>query len=364
MQIHHRFRNRPTSHWSLVWLLLAGFALRIYRLGDKNVWWDEGLASWAARQSAAAMVHWTATDVHPPLYFWLLHLWRPLSGDTEFGLRLLSVFFGLLTIAATYLLGKQINGRATGLLAALFITLSRFDIGWSQEMRMYALAALLGALALWAAGRVWEHGRFPDWLLYVAFMTAGLYTLYLFVLVLVTANLVWLGLFLPRQQNRWRAFWQWSAAQTAVLLLYAPWLAYALGRIPTWSQANFVAPWSFLKIYWTVLTVGVPLDVDRYAAFTAPLLLLFVRQDSIQAIEQFFLHFVELLFADLAALQQALKFQQLQADVAVVEYLVVHLLGDLLKDEQESLGRQHDRRGQDVKECAHARSPLFRRALG
>jgi 4-amino-4-deoxy-L-arabinose transferase-like glycosyltransferase len=276
MQIHHPYRNRPIPYWPLVWLLLAGLALRVFRLGDKNVWWDEGLASWAARQSATAIAHWTATDVHPPLYFWLLHLWRPFSGDSEFGLRLLSAFFGVLTIAATYLLGKQINGRTTGLLAAFFITFSRFAIGWSQEMRMYALAALLGALALWAAVAVWERGRRRDWLFYVAFMTAGLYTLYLFVMVLVTANLVWLFLFLPRQQKRWRAFWQWSLAQTAVLLLYAPWLAYALGRIPTWSQANFVEPWSFLKIYWTVLTVGIPLDVDRYAAYTLPLFLLFL----------------------------------------------------------------------------------------
>jgi uncharacterized membrane protein len=94
--------------------------------------------------------------VHPPLYFWLLHYWRLISGDSEFGLRLLSVMFGLLTIAAAYLLGKRINGRFTGLLAALFMTISRFDISWSQEMRMYALAALLGR---WRCGRRWGCGN-------------------------------------------------------------------------------------------------------------------------------------------------------------------------------------------------------------
>ena len=268
--------SKTTTRWLLVGLMLLGFWLRLLRLGDKSVWWDEGLAAWAARQSLADIARWTAADVHPPLYFWLLHYWRLISGDSEFGLRLLSVMFGLLTIAAAYLLGKRINGRFTGLLAALFITISRFDISWSQEMRMYALAALLGALALWAALGVWQYGRLRHWLLYILFMVAGLYNLYLAVIVLVAVNLVWLLLIWPRSDRRWPEFWQWSAAQTAVLLLYAPWLAYALGRIPTWSQATAVDPWSYLKIYWTVLVVGSELDVDGYALLTVPLLLLFL----------------------------------------------------------------------------------------
>jgi 4-amino-4-deoxy-L-arabinose transferase-like glycosyltransferase len=264
------------TRWLLVGLMLLGFGLRVIALGDKSVWWDEGLAIWVARQSLADISLWTANDVHPPLYFWLLHFWRLLSGDSEFGLRLLSAIIGLFTIPATYLLGKRLNGRFTGLLAALFMTISRFDIAWSQEMRMYSLAALLGAWALWATMGVWQYGRIRDWLLYILFMVLGLYNLYLAVMVLVTANLVWLFLIWPRAKERWRNFWQWSLAQAAVLLLYAPWLAFAIGRIPTWSQANPIEPWSFLKIYWTVLTVGIPLDVDQYAPLTVPVLLVFL----------------------------------------------------------------------------------------
>ena len=159
-------------------MMLLGFGLRVIALGDKSVWWDEGLAIWAARQSLADISLWTANDVHPPLYFWLLHFWRLLSGDTEFGLRLLSAFIGLATIPATFLLGKRINGRFTGLLAALFMAISRFDIGWSQEMRMYSLSALLGALGLWAALGVWQYGRTRDWLLYI-FSWYWVYTTYI-----------------------------------------------------------------------------------------------------------------------------------------------------------------------------------------
>ncbi len=270
------WQNRLSHRLSLLTLLLVGFFLRVHRLGDKRVWWDEGLAAWTARDTLAATAHWTAHDVHPPLYFWLLHFWRLAGGDSEFGLRLLSVMIGVLTVAAAYLLGRLVGGRKVGLLSALLMTISRFDIAWSQEMRMYALSALLGALALWAAIRVWNRGRWRDWLAYILFMTAGLYTLYLSVSVLVVVNLIWLFGALPRAAQKWREFWRWSAGQAVILALFAPWLAYALPRIPTWSSAEPVAPLDFVKIYWTMLTVGVPLNVGQYARFTLPVLAIFV----------------------------------------------------------------------------------------
>ncbi len=261
------------------WLLptlIAGFGLRVHRLGDKSVWWDEGLAAWAARQSLVAISRWTAADVHPGLYFWLLHFWRAGTGDSEFALRYFSVLVGVLTIAAVYLLGKMIGGRNTAVFAGILLALSRFDIAWSQEMRMYALAALLAVLALWASIRIWQYGKPTDWLAYIFFMTAGLYTLYLFVLVLVVANFTWLVWVLPRAKEKWREFWRWSLGQGVVLLLFAPWLAYALGRIPTWTSASPITLKNFVLIYWTVLTTGIPLNVADYAPYTMPVLIIFL----------------------------------------------------------------------------------------
>jgi 4-amino-4-deoxy-L-arabinose transferase-like glycosyltransferase len=259
----------------LVVLLLASFVLRAYRLGDKSIWWDEGLAAWAARQSLGDIARWTAADVHPPLYFWILHFWRLGSGDSEFGLRLFSAMIGVLTVAATYLLGQRAGGQKVGLLAALLVSLSRFDVWWSQEARMYILAALWAPLALWAAIRFWDRRRTLDGALYVLFIVAGLYTLYLSVSVMVVANLAWLWVFWHAKDRR-RALLRWGAAQVAVLLLYAPWLIYALGRIPTWSSASPVAVDVFLRIFWTVLTTGIPVSVENYRWLTLPALLVFV----------------------------------------------------------------------------------------
>lgn len=256
----------------VLWLLPAlwlGFGLRLYRLGEQNVWWDEGLAVWAARQSLAAAARWTATDVHPPLYFWLLHVWRGWSGDGEFGLRYLSALIGTLMLPATFILGRRLAGTTVGIAATWLIALSRFAITWSQEMRMYGLAALWAALALWTVARLGDGGNRRTWVAYVLFMAAGLYTLYLFASVLVVVNLVWL-IWIGWRQRR-RAVWgRWMAAQAAVLALFMPWLAYALGRIPTWSAATPVDPWLFVRVYGTALAVGASAHIERYWPLSLP----------------------------------------------------------------------------------------------
>jgi uncharacterized membrane protein len=65
----------------------------------------------------------------------MLHFWRLGSGDSEFGLRLLSTVIGVLTVVAAFLLGRVVGGSRAGLLAALQVGISRFDIWWSQEIR-------------------------------------------------------------------------------------------------------------------------------------------------------------------------------------------------------------------------------------
>ncbi|MBK8987071.1 MAG: glycosyltransferase family 39 protein [Chloroflexi bacterium] len=275
--LHHirtLWQHPQAWRWLMVGILLLSFALRLHRVGDRALWWDEGWSIWVARQSLAAIVYQTGHDVHPPLYFGLLHLWRAASGDSEFALRSLSVVFGSLTIAAVYLLGRSVGGWRVGLLAALFLATSRFHIVWSQEIRMYALAGFLAALGTWAARRVWERGKLADYVLYSGCMTAGLLTLYLFFPIPLAINLAWLWV-LWRARQRRKTLWAWGAAQLVILLIVGAWLVYALPGFLSTSSATPIAVADFLKIYWTVLVTGIPLNVELYARLTLPVLAVF-----------------------------------------------------------------------------------------
>ena len=248
----------------LLALLLLAFGLRVWRLAEHNIWWDEGVSTWLVRRPVGAILDWTAHDVHPPLYYLLLKGWWLLSGEGEFVLRFPSVVAGVLGVAVAYGLGRALGGRRAGLLTALFLALSRFAVSWSQEMRMYIWAALLATGALWAAFRLWEGRGRRAWLAYVLTTAGGLWTLYLTISVPIIANLAFPVVWLRKGRPR-RLLVRWATAQLTAALLYLPWLAYALPRIPTWSTAEPFPPSLFIRLYATMLTMGVSVNLEAYA---------------------------------------------------------------------------------------------------
>ena len=277
-------RNRPAAlqtwlcageRWALPAILLLAFALRACRLGDQNIWWDEGLAIWAVRKGLLGATLWTAQDVHPPLFFWTLWAWVRLAGESEFAARYITLGWGMLTVAAAYVLGARLGGRRAGLLAALLIAVARFHVWWSQEMRMYALAALAATLTLYAAVRWLDEERSGArrfWpMLYTCSAAACLYSIYLAALAPLLANVYFLvALARIPTGRRWRVGIRWLAAQVVALLVFVPWMLLALSRMRSWSVSE---PFSFrvlLLLYSTLLTLGVSTNIDRYVPYLIP----------------------------------------------------------------------------------------------
>lgn len=260
-------RSVLASRWAAVALVWVAFALRSYRLGAKNIWWDEGLAVWAARKPFAEMTLWTAGDVHPPLYFWFLWPWIRAVGESEFAVRFLSVIFGVLLVAVLYALARLVLGRTVGNLALLLVATARFPIWWSQEMRMYILGTLLALLSIYLFLRLRREEALGLWMGYVLATAAALYTLYLSVAVLVVENLVLaVGYLRPGSRPSRRFLRRWIVGQAAAIGLLVPWLGLALGRIPTWSVAEPIDPGFVLRLYWTLLTLGISTHIDQYWA--------------------------------------------------------------------------------------------------
>ena len=113
------------DHIPILLLLLAAFGLRVWGLADHNIWWDEGLAAWAARLPVRDILHWTAHDVHPPLYFLLLRSWWLIVGDGEFVLRFPSALAGVLGVSVIYGLGRSLEGHGGGRKAGLLAGYNR-----------------------------------------------------------------------------------------------------------------------------------------------------------------------------------------------------------------------------------------------
>jgi len=146
--------------WLVVIITLIGGGLRVLYLAKNGLWLDETFSVWLANHSVADMLQWTIRiDQHPPLYYLLLHYWIALNGETPYYARLLSVLFGAGTIPIIYLIGKRLAGVVVGLVAAVLLALSPFNIYFAQEARMYTLLMFNAAVALYALVRLLTDSR-------------------------------------------------------------------------------------------------------------------------------------------------------------------------------------------------------------
>ena len=275
--------------------VLVAFFLRVYRLGDKNVWWDEGWSIWLSRQGLAAIALRTAADEHPPLHYWMLHYWNFVAGTNAFAGRFVSVAFGVLTIALMYRLGKRVGGARLGILAAFFLALARFHIWWSQDIKNYTPSIFFAFAAVWCGLEIIErvgieNSRFKPQnskppprrlnfelrtlnyeLLYALCAALALWTHYLAALVLLALNIYAL-IILAHSSSVVRrpssVIRPWLMANLLAAALFAPWLILYLQNAAAWTAAPAFDFTLFLKLVATVLPLGITTNIEHYAALT------------------------------------------------------------------------------------------------
>ncbi len=82
-----------------------------------------------------------ATDVHPPLYFWIADVWRRMFGDGLFVVRLLSVLCGVAALGVVAIIARQ---TSLPVATAMLLTLGCYGFVYTSVVaRGFALAQLL-----------------------------------------------------------------------------------------------------------------------------------------------------------------------------------------------------------------------------
>lgn len=131
-------------------ILFAALLLRLWNLDKpEGMWFDEMNTYFDAKMRFSQMFEVFFTrHIHTPLYYVFLSLWMKIFGESDFTIRLLSVIFGVLTVLAVYLCGKELKCSKTALLAGFFAAISSLLIYYSQEVRIYSLTSMFSALAV------------------------------------------------------------------------------------------------------------------------------------------------------------------------------------------------------------------------
>lgn len=269
---------------TLILIVVAGALLRIYELGTESVWLDEAFSIKLSHYAPAAIIEETSKDVHPPLYYFALHYWMMLFGDSEGGARLLSALFGVLAIIATYKVAAHLFGRATGLIASALIALSRLHLEFSQEARMYTLLGLLALASMYFFIKLVEGRSLAAFLAYVAASTLMLYTQVYSVFILAAQNLFVLTLLFASRETFKRVLWRWLLAQVILVVLFLPWLS-VLAQQVSHVQKGFWIPRLPARFMLTTLVMYAGSYVLSGFLFTLAALAVFLgwRRKSVEA---------------------------------------------------------------------------------
>ena len=244
---------------------LVALALRLHRLAEPLMRWDEGWSVAHASRSWFEIVQIASWEVHPPLFYLVFKPWLTL-GRNVFIVRFFPVLVSLLAAPLTFRValcwtrqrlppGPPYRGGVGGAwLAAGLTAVAPALVYYAQVTRMYPLVVLWLLLATWALLRWLDRGG--TWAL-VGLTAAGLAALYTFYYTAwALAGLYGYGLLTARRGRRWLL-----VSGVATLVLYVPWLAYAgIGMLQRMRQAAPpetimpVTPWSLLASTWTALT--------------------------------------------------------------------------------------------------------------
>src|SRR5579859_3230965 len=248
------------------WLLAALFvgvalALRLYGIDMQSLWADEGSAIVLAQHSLSEISLATAQNVHPVLYYWMLHIWMELFGTGVVAVRSLSALCGALTVGMTFLIGRRWFGHSAACIAAVAALVSPLALYYSQETRMYMLATFLGTLT-WLLCECWLLSPRPAWLFGYALAAAAMIATHYYAAALLVAGNVVVGLTLLQRYRSaagrlpyrsGRLWWQgvagqalsWATVQLGLLALYAGMVLRSRTALMNWSSTAGVlrSPW-------------------------------------------------------------------------------------------------------------------------
>ena len=218
-------------------LLLVALGLRLWGLGSKSLWSDEG-SSWKYAQEPLLSLVTNTQEYNPPLYYALLHEWIKLFGTSEAVLRFPSVLCGVAGVALLGWVGCLLTGRSLAWIAMGLLSVMLFPLKYDQSARTYSLF-LAASLASYGCLIAWERSRRRKWAIGYALSTILMSYAHNYWIFNVMAQQLYLGWKLYKKRVSWSS-WAWVTGAVAVGVM--PWLLVLMKQTVHVARSGFWIP--------------------------------------------------------------------------------------------------------------------------
>ncbi len=209
-------------------LSLVIFGLMVFLIIQKpflhiDEWFTKGLMTLSLRD----MVHITAGDVHPPLYY--ITVWAPakvlnllhIKFDKIILMKMMSAIPYLILYTISYTkIRKDYGWLAGGLFAFTLIAMSSFFTVFSIA-RMYPLGTLLLVCGFISAGEILKEPKLKNWVILTVMAILGAYTHYFVAFSFIVLYILLLAHILINNKSQLK-MWIYSAIYG--ILCFIPWM--------------------------------------------------------------------------------------------------------------------------------------------
>lgn len=206
-------------------ILSLGVLFRIVLAIDKAFWLDEAFSWSLSRQTIPNLLLATASDNNPPFYYLLLHFWL-IPNQSEFFLRLPSVFCGIVSVFLIYAIAKRLFNKKIAFTSAMMFSLSPLLIYFSAETRMYSLWLMLTLFVFHFFLKILKKSNISDYFFFGSFGILSLYTHY-FTLLLFAVLFIFLIL---NRQKFPKQLISFLLIQVITAVFFLPWALFILSR--------------------------------------------------------------------------------------------------------------------------------------
>jgi 4-amino-4-deoxy-L-arabinose transferase-like glycosyltransferase len=226
---------------NLAWIILPllGFVFFLYRNTHESAWVDENWTLGVTSTSFTSLWGHLAKDYNPPLYYYLLWLFRWIFGPSLFVARTFSALtsFGLLLLGAWPF--RRACGNTAALLFLALAVLSPAYVAYAQDVRMYSMAAfaVFGmAVYLYLAVR---DGNRADWVKALLFT---IFAMYIHIYALAGAFFVGVYCLLYAVLVHRKRIVPCIAVLGISFVAFLPWLFVLIGQIQKASNNYWIPP--------------------------------------------------------------------------------------------------------------------------
>ena len=233
-------------------IIILGIIFILIPAFHTNIWFDESYSVAIANKSFSEIWTITGHDVHPALYYWMLHIINLIFGSHILIYRLFSVLSIVLLGIIGYTHIRKDFGEKTGILFSFFTYFLPIMNTYAQEIRMYSWTCLIVTMMAIYGYRFYknikqkeEKNKLKNLCLFGVFSICSCYIHYYALVTAGLINLILLIYLIKNRKDNKKDLRNFLILAVIQIVLYIPWMVFFVVQLKQvgggyWIQLSLI----------------------------------------------------------------------------------------------------------------------------